>query len=86
MNDEFGETFSRNIVGEYEPGYLDIKKEQYQKELAELGKLPLIRRLFPLQIRDLEILSDALLFPVLDIAVQRPLALICARGRITGSL
>ena len=35
LNDDFGETFSRNIVGEYEPGYLDIKKEQYQKELAE---------------------------------------------------
>ncbi len=35
LNDDFGETFSRNIVGEYEPGYLDIKKEQYQKELEE---------------------------------------------------
>ncbi len=35
FNDEFGETFSRNIVGEYEPGFLDIKGEQFQQELAE---------------------------------------------------
>ncbi|MDE7324299.1 MAG: hypothetical protein K2N73_16620 [Lachnospiraceae bacterium] len=35
FNEEFQETFVRNIVGEYEPGLLDIKKEQYQKELGE---------------------------------------------------
>lgn len=33
FNDDFHETFVRNIVGEYEPGFLDIKQEQYQKEL-----------------------------------------------------
>lgn len=35
FNDEFGETFARNIVGEYEPGFLDIKREQFQKEAEE---------------------------------------------------
>ncbi len=35
FNGNFGETFVRNIVGEYEPGFLDIKQEQYQKELEE---------------------------------------------------
>lgn len=35
FNDEFGETFSRNIVGEYEPGFLDIKGAQFHQELAE---------------------------------------------------
>lgn len=35
FNDEFHESFARNIVGEYEPGFLDIKKEQYQKEFEE---------------------------------------------------
>lgn len=35
FNDEFGENFSRNIVGEYEPGFLDIKGAQFQQELAE---------------------------------------------------
>lgn len=33
FNDSFQEAFVRNIVGEYEPGFLDIKKEQYQREL-----------------------------------------------------
>lgn len=33
FNEEFQETFVRNIVGEYEAGFLDIKQEQYQKEL-----------------------------------------------------
>lgn len=35
FNDDFQENFARNIVGEYEPGLLDIKKEQYQRELEE---------------------------------------------------
>ncbi len=35
FNEEFQETFARNIVGEYEPGLLDIKDKQYQKELEE---------------------------------------------------
>lgn len=35
FNEEFQETFARNIVGEYEAGLLDIKREQYQKELEE---------------------------------------------------
>jgi hypothetical protein len=35
FNEEFQETFARNIVGEYEPGLLDIKDVQYQKELEE---------------------------------------------------
>ncbi|MDE5825670.1 MAG: hypothetical protein K2H91_13435, partial [Lachnospiraceae bacterium] len=35
FNDDFQETFVRNIIGEYEPGFLDIKGEQYQTELEE---------------------------------------------------
>ncbi|MDE6363519.1 MAG: hypothetical protein K2L86_04530 [Lachnospiraceae bacterium] len=35
FNEEFEETFVRNIVGEYEPGLLDIKDKQYQKEFEE---------------------------------------------------
>ena len=35
FNTDFGESLARNIMGEYEPGLLDIKKEQYQKELEE---------------------------------------------------
>ncbi len=35
FNEDFQETFVRNIIGEYEPGFLDIKGEQYQKELGE---------------------------------------------------
>ncbi|MDE7479074.1 MAG: hypothetical protein K2M91_14230, partial [Lachnospiraceae bacterium] len=35
FNEDFQETFVRNIIGEYEPGFLDIKKEQYQKELED---------------------------------------------------
>lgn len=35
FNEEFQETFVRNIVGEYEAGLLDIRREQYQKELEE---------------------------------------------------
>ena len=35
FQEEFQETFVRNIVGEYEPGFLEIKGRQYQKELEE---------------------------------------------------
>ncbi|MDE6619533.1 MAG: hypothetical protein K2K74_03405 [Lachnospiraceae bacterium] len=35
FNEDFQETFVRNIIGEYEPGFLDIKGEQYQKEFGE---------------------------------------------------
>lgn len=35
FNREFGERFARNIMREYEPGFLEIKKEEYQKELEE---------------------------------------------------
>lgn len=38
FNTDFNEAFVRNIVGEYEPGYLDIKNEQYQKELEETSR------------------------------------------------
>lgn len=35
FNEEYQETFARNIVGEYEPGLLDIKNKQYEKEFEE---------------------------------------------------
>jgi len=35
FNEDYQETFARNIIGEYEPGFLEIKREQYQKELEE---------------------------------------------------
>ena len=35
FNKTFQESYARTIIGEYEPGFLDIKKEQYQKELEE---------------------------------------------------
>ncbi|MBO5033355.1 MAG: hypothetical protein J6D08_16010 [Lachnospiraceae bacterium] len=35
FNEDFKEAFARNIMGEYEPGYLDIKRQQYEKELEE---------------------------------------------------
>lgn len=35
FNAEYKEKFTRNIMGEYEPGYLAIKEEQYKKELEE---------------------------------------------------
>lgn len=38
FNDNFQETFTRNIVGEYEPGFLNIKSEQYQKELEACAR------------------------------------------------
>ena len=36
FNQNYKETFARNILGDYEPGMLEIKKEQYEKQLAEL--------------------------------------------------
>lgn len=36
FNQNYGETFARNIIGDYEPGMLEIKKEQYEKQLTEL--------------------------------------------------
>ena len=38
FNQNYKEEFARNIVGEYEPGFLDIKKEQQEKEYAEIVK------------------------------------------------
>lgn len=35
-NRDYREKLTRNIVGDYEPGSLDILREQYEKELAEL--------------------------------------------------
>ena len=35
FNNDYQETFVRFIIGEYEPGFLDIKGAQYQKELEE---------------------------------------------------
>ena len=36
FNQNYRETFSRNILGDYEPGMLEIKKEEYEKQSAEL--------------------------------------------------
>ena len=36
FNQNYKETFARNILGDYEPGMLIIKKEQYEKQLEEL--------------------------------------------------
>ncbi len=38
FNKNYNEDFVRNIVGEYEPGFLDIKKEQQEKQQLELIK------------------------------------------------
>lgn len=38
FNQNYKETFARNILGEYEPGMLEIKEEQYKKELDELER------------------------------------------------
>lgn len=38
FNRNYNENFARNIVGEYEPGFLEIKKEQQEKEVSELIK------------------------------------------------
>ena len=35
---DYGEELVRNILGEYEPGSLDIRKEAYEKELEELSR------------------------------------------------
>ena len=31
FNDNYGENFTRNILGEYEPGMLSIKEKEYEK-------------------------------------------------------
>ena len=36
FNQAYQETLARNILGDYEPGMLEIKKEQYEKQLMEL--------------------------------------------------
>lgn len=38
FNQNYQETFLRNILGDYEPGILEIKKEQYEKQLEELTR------------------------------------------------
>ncbi len=38
FNRSYNESFTRNILGDYEPGMLDIKKEQYEKQLMELTR------------------------------------------------
>lgn len=36
FNEAFAEQLMRNIVGDYEPGYLEIKREEYRKQQEEL--------------------------------------------------
>lgn len=36
FNKNYGETFARNILGDYEPGMLEIKGKEYEKQSAEL--------------------------------------------------
>lgn len=38
FNQNYRENFARNILGDYEPGMLEIKKEQYEKQLTELAR------------------------------------------------
>ena len=38
FNRNFRETFTRNILGDYEPGMLAIKREQYEKQQTELTR------------------------------------------------
>lgn len=38
FNYNYQEKFTRNILGDYEPGMLEIKKEQYEKQLTELTR------------------------------------------------
>ena len=38
FNKNYKEDFTRNMIGEYEPGFLEIKKEQQEKEKLELVK------------------------------------------------
>ena len=44
FNADYHETFVRNIVGEYEPGFLGIREAQYQKELEEGTRSSTIHR------------------------------------------
>lgn len=37
-NKRYNEKFIRNIVGEYESGFIDIKKSEYEKELSEYSR------------------------------------------------
>ncbi len=38
FNRNYREAFARNIMGDYEPGMLEIKQEQYEKQLTELTR------------------------------------------------
>ncbi len=38
FNRNYRETFMRNILGEYEPGMLEIKKKEYEKQFQELAR------------------------------------------------
>lgn len=38
FNRNYGENFARNILGEYEPGSLDIRKQEYAKQTEELSR------------------------------------------------
>ena len=38
FNRNYRETFTRNILGDYEPGMLEIKREQYEKQQIELTR------------------------------------------------
>lgn len=38
FNEAFGEQLVRNIVGDYEPGYLEIRREEYTKQQEELSR------------------------------------------------
>lgn len=38
FNHNYNEAFARNILGDYEPGMLEIKKEQYAKQLTDLTR------------------------------------------------
>ncbi len=38
FNHNYQEQFARNIVGDYEPGVLEIKKEEYEKQQMELSR------------------------------------------------
>ena len=37
-NNNYQEEFCRNIIGDYEPGFLEIKEQEYAKEKSELDK------------------------------------------------
>ena len=38
FNRNYRETFMRNILGDYEPGMLEIKKKEYEKQFQELAR------------------------------------------------